>query len=84
MMKNVDKIVMDIIKNGVPKNLKNEIRSESNLIEDLGFDSLKLLGMSVEFEKKANFDVLRASEEVDFSEIRTVKDITDTVLKFQK
>ena len=83
-MKNVDKIVMDIIKNGVPKNLKNEIRSESNLIEDLGFDSLKLLGMSVEFEKKANFDVLRASEEVDFSEIRTVKDITDTVLKFQK
>jgi acyl carrier protein len=83
-MNDLKKTVIDIIKNAAPGNLRDTVGFESNLIEDLGFNSLKLLSLSIELEKKANFDVLRASEEADLAAIRTVNDVMDMLLMYQK
>ena len=83
-MKAAEDLVLEIIANAVPVNFRGKVALSSNLTEDLGFNSLKLLSLSLELEKKANFDVLRASEEADLSGIRTVSDVSVMVRRYQK
>ena len=54
---------------------KNIIKEDSNLIKDLEIDSLDLVDLVVEFEKKYNFQI----PDQDVKEIQTVKDIVDYI-----
>lgn len=83
-MEEIKKDIIVILNNYIPRNLKSSLTMESDLINDLSFDSLKLLSLSVELESKINFDIIKASEEVDMTQVRTVNDILNMVIRYQK
>ncbi len=83
-MEEIRKNVIGILNNYIPRNLKKTLTMESDLINDLSFDSLKLLSLSVELESKINFDIIKASEEVDMTQVKTVNDIMEMVARYQK
>lgn len=83
-MADVEAILMSIIKEAVPQELRSSVRGTSSLLEDLGLNSLKLISLSIELEKKANFDLMKASDEVNFAEVQTVNDVKNMLMRFQK
>lgn len=77
-------LLFSILQEIKPSKMLAEIELGSSLIEDLGFDSLRLLYLSIELEQKANFDLMRAGSEVDFSEITTVEHVMGLLERYQK
>lgn len=63
--------VKEAIANNVKSVDKDKITLESNLVEDLGADSLDAVEIIMELEEKFNISI--ADEEL--SEIKTVKDL---------
>ncbi len=55
----------------------NNINEDSNLIEDLGFDSLSLLMMAVQIEEVFG----KSLQDMSSDTFKTVKDVLDYILK---
>ena len=55
----------------------DNINEESNLIEDLGFDSLSLLMMAVQIEEVFG----KSLQDMSSDTFKTVKDVLDYILK---
>lgn len=68
MFEEVQAVISDVL--GLPA---SEIHAESSLVEDLGFDSLDAMEMTVTLEKK--YRVKLADQDV--MRLKTVQDIVD-------
>ncbi|SFR96991.1 hypothetical protein [Anaeromicropila populeti] len=80
----IKKVVLEIIKSIVPKNMKKTVTLEMELRDELNLDSIKLISLVTILEEKANFDSMLASSEVDFTEIMSGNDLVKVVLEYQK
>lgn len=56
----------------------NEIKDETKLSEDLGFDTLDIIDLIVELEAEFSIHI----DEIDAAEWKTVKDVFDALSKF--
>lgn len=72
MKKRVKEIIMDQLGLG-----EDEVKPESNFLDDLGADSLDIVELVMAMEEE--FDMEIPDEEAE--KIRTVKDVTDFILK---
>jgi acyl carrier protein len=75
------KIILRILKNSIPKDKREKLFLGSRLREDLGLDSIKLIGLVTELESKTNFDITAVDDDVDLAEIATVEDVLNLVNK---
>jgi acyl carrier protein len=82
-MADLESILMGIIKDAVPQDRRAEVRGTS-FLTDLGLNSLKLITLAIELEKRANLDLMEASEEMDFREMQTVHDVKNMLIRYQK
>lgn len=75
------KIILRILKNSIPKDRREKLSLNSTLREDLGLDSIKLIGLVTELESKTNFDITAVENDMDLIDIVTVQDVIDLVNK---
>jgi len=80
-MKDEKTILIEIVKRIVKK---KEITLDSRMVEDLGFDSILFVRLIMELESKLNYDPASASEEVDFTEIKTIDHILNLANNYRK
>jgi acyl carrier protein len=72
------KIIVEIL----GKRQHGEIRLESNLVEDLGFDSMMAIRMMMEFETTFGINIIEQSDHINLADIKTVGDVLDLVGRF--
>jgi acyl carrier protein len=80
-MKNTEDQVIDII-NVVRKDKGSEIKTNSHLIDDLGFDSLGLLGLTTAIEAEFNISLL--DTDFDYENFETVDNVIQLVKRHVK
>jgi acyl carrier protein len=80
-VKDAKNIVIEILKTVVSCNQKKNITLNSDLREDLGMDSMRLISLAMQLEQKAGIDLVIASENYDFTMISKVSDIVKIVEK---
>ncbi len=66
-------ILIDIIKENMPEDIDNI--DVNSTLKNIGIDSIKLIVLLIELEKKGNFNIIELSKNADFSKIRTINDI---------
>lgn len=54
---------------------------DSNLVMDLGYDSLRLMGLFFSLEQQFNIDIVNSSANYEFFGIETVGDLVDLLKK---
>ena len=79
-----EKMVIEMLGQIISSKRKVTISLTSNLRDELGIDSIKLLNLILDVEKVLKIDITTLSEDIDFSNIETVADIVrilDSVTK---
>lgn len=70
-----EKILIKIFEGVVSKKKKVKVTLESNLRDELGIDSIKLLNIILEIEKNFKIDMIQLTGSVDFTNVETVADV---------
>lgn len=79
-----EKKVIAILKKHVPKAKQNNINLDDELVNDLGINSIKLLSVITELERKTGFSIDRLPDDFDFMSIVTVRDVVNLVEDMDK
>lgn len=80
-MDKTEKIVLGILKKLVSRDRRKKLHLGSNLREDLGLNSIKLVQLVAALESKTGFDIADVGDDVDLAEILTVREVVETVKK---
>jgi len=84
MINEYEKVLIELIREHISEGLRDKVTLDSSLINDLGLNSLGLLGLCVKLKQKLNFDIIRAGQDTDFRKIRTVRDLLNLIDTYQK
>jgi acyl carrier protein len=76
-------LVIDILKTLVSGNHKKDITLDSDLREDLGLDSVRLITLAMQLEQKGGIDLISASEQYDFTTLSKVSAVVEIVEKLR-
>jgi len=69
-MENKEEILINGLKSVLPKENSKSLTLDSDLLEDLGMDSIQAVTLSIQLEKKTGINILE-----DYADIKTVRDI---------
>lgn len=72
------KIVGECIKD---LNVKHQIEVNDNLMEDLEFDSVRMMGLFYLLEEEFDIDILNGDNNYLFFSIETVRDLVEVINK---
>jgi acyl carrier protein len=76
--------IIKIIENNVNKSLRSSVSEKSNLIEDLGLNSMALIKITIEIENLCGLSLFDESDEgISLFEIQTIEDIFEFVYKLK-
>lgn len=79
-----ERAVLDVIRRLVPGTTKHLVRAEADLVAELGFDSLRLLSLVLELERRFGVDVERVTQDIDMATVMKIGDIVAIVAKYGK
>jgi len=79
-----EKKVIAILKKNVPKAKQNNISLDDELVNDLEINSMKLLAVITELERKTKFSIDRLPDDFDFMSIVSVRDVVMLVEEMSK
>ena len=68
-MENKEEILINSLKSVLPKENSKSLTLDSDLLEDLGMDSIQAVTLSIQLEKKTGINILE-----DYADIKTVRD----------
>jgi acyl carrier protein len=81
-MKNIEKMVIQIVQDVVLKMYKDQVTLQSNLKWGLGFDSIKMIAIAAML-KEEGYDVISLSGTYDFAAVETVQDLVNIIKELQ-
>ena len=78
-METNEKIVLGILENLIPEEKRSLLTLNSDLREELGLDSFKLISLVMALQSKTNFDITKVENEDDLSKVTTALDVVTLV-----
>jgi acyl carrier protein len=72
--------IMEIAAGIVSASEKNVVCPEANLVTDLRFDSIKILRLYIEMEKRLGVSFDDLGDDIDFAEFDTIEKLSKLVL----
>lgn len=81
-MDKIEKLVVKVLKNLVPKSFLKNANKETHLVTDLGMDSIQMLAFSIKLCEEFKLDLKEILEKVDLSQIKTISDVVNVVDKY--
>lgn len=79
-MTNLNENIKDILINISGREIKTcEINDNTNIISDLGFDSVKIIQLIVEIENKFNIEI--EDEDMDINNLNNCKSLRELIAK---
>ena len=77
-MNNIEERIISVIKENMPDRTLN-IEKESELICNLGFDSVRLMGMLYSLEEEFQIEIINGENNFLFFSITNVQDLIDVM-----
>ncbi|MBU5317322.1 hypothetical protein KQI30_13785 [Clostridium bornimense] len=80
-MNELIKRIEDVIRENTIYDSKTKINLEDEFVGDLGFDSIKFMGLFYSLEEEFNIPIISSNENYIFFSVVTVKDLVDILKK---
>lgn len=81
---NIEKKVIICVKKIIGNKYKKVIISETNLNNELNFDSLDLIRLIMELESCFSINIIQRSDEIELDNINTIQDIVKLIESFME
>lgn len=82
-MENLKEKVIKIVKDNMIESPKNIITETDELVADLGYDSIRLMGLFYTLEDEFNIQIINSSENYLFFSVETIQDIIDLLYRLK-
>ena len=79
-MQKITNNVLELVKRNIPEDAGvdlNKFSPDSKLIEELGYDSIRMMGLFFSIEQEFEIDIINSCDNYKFFSIETVNDLID-------
>ncbi|MFR1757639.1 MAG: acyl carrier protein [Thomasclavelia spiroformis] len=80
-MENLKKKVIEIVKENMIENQEKIIKETDELVGDLGYDSIRFMGLFYTLEDEFDIQIINSVENYLFFSVETVQDLIDLLQK---
>ncbi|MFR2794431.1 MAG: acyl carrier protein [Eisenbergiella sp.] len=80
-MENLKKKIIEIVKENMIENQEKIIKETDELVGDLGYDSIRFMGLFYTLEDEFDIQIINSVENYLFFSVETVQDLIDLLQK---